>query len=130
VHFADPKVAVGVLVKREGKILLVKRSFNPYKGKWTLPAGFVNAEENPAEAACRECLEETGIKVRVERILDIYAKREHKGGADFIIVYEAKAIGGELCAADDADDAEWFAKDSLPELAFEATRYFLENFFN
>ena len=128
IHFADPKVAVGVLVEDDEKILLVQRSFNPHKGKWTLPAGFINAGEDPAEAARRECLEETSLNVRVTRILDIHAGREHLGGADFIIVYQAEVISGELLAADDADDAAWFARNNLPELAFDATRYFLKNF--
>ncbi len=128
IHFADPKVAVGVLVEDEGKILLVQRSFDPHKGKWTLPAGFMNAGEDPAEAARRECLEETSLNIRVTRILDIYAEKEHAGGADFIIVYQAEVINGNLLAADDADDAAWFSRDDLPELAFEATQYFLKNF--
>ena len=128
IHFADPKVAVGVFVKNKGKILLVQRSFNPHRGKWSLPAGFVNAGEDPAEAACRECLEETSLNVRVTGIIDIQAGREHAGGADFIIVYRAEVINGNLLAADDAAAAGWFFHDDLPELAFEATHYFLENF--
>ena len=128
VYFADPKVAAAAFVEKGEKILLVRRSFNPYRGKWSLPAGFVDAGEDPAEAARRECLEETGLNVRVTRLLDIYAKREHPGGADFIIVYAAEVVNGNLLAADDADDARWFARDALPELAFEATRYFLEKF--
>ena len=128
IHFADPKVAVGVFVEKNEKILLVQRSFNPYRGKWSLPAGFVNAGEDPAEAARRECLEETGLNIRELRLLDIYAEKEHAGGADFIIVYAAEVTGGQLAAADDAADAKFFARDNLPELAFEATRHFLENF--
>ena len=128
IHFADPKVAAAVLVEDEGKILLVQRSYNPHLGKWTLPAGFVNAGEDPVEAARRECLEETSLNVRVIRLLDTYAGREHSGGADFIIVYQAEVINGELLAADDAAAAAWFSRDNLPELAFEATHYFLENF--
>lgn len=128
VHFADPKVAAAVLVERDGEILLVQRSYNPYKGAWSLPAGFINAAEAPAEAARRECLEETGLQVRITRLLDVYAKKEHEGGADFIIVYGAEAVSGTLLAADDADDAAFFARDALPELAFDATKYILENF--
>ncbi len=127
-HFADPKVAVGVFIEKNDKILFVQRASNPHRGKWSLPAGFVNAGEDPAEAAYRECLEETNLKTRATRILGIYAEKEHEGGADFIIVYRAEVINGNLFAADDAADAAWFARDNLPELAFEATRYFLENF--
>ena len=128
IYFADPKVAAGVFVENKGKILLVQRSFNPHRGKWSLPAGFVNAGEDPADAARRECLEETSLNVRVTRILDIHAGHEHAGGADFIIVYHAEVINGNLFAADDAAAAGWFSHDDLPELAFDATHYFLENF--
>ena len=128
IHFADPKVAAAVLVERDGEVLLVQRSFNPHKGAWSLPAGFVNAGEDPAEAAQRECLEETGLNVRITCLLDVYAKKEHPGGADFIIVYGAETLNGTLAAADDADDAAFFARDALPELAFDATKYILKNF--
>lgn len=128
VHFADPKVAAGVFVEKEGKVLLVRRIHDPYRGLWTFPAGFVNAGEDPAQAASRECMEETGLNVRVLRLLDIHAKREHPHGADFIILYQAELIDGQLLAADDVDAAKWFSREALPSLAFEATRYFFKNF--
>lgn len=128
IHFSDPKVAAAVLVEEQGKILLVQRGCNPYRGLWTLPAGFVNAAEAPDTAARRECLEETGLNVRITRILDIRSGREHEGGADFVIVYQAVVESGVLSAADDADAAAWFSRDALPELAFEATKYILKNF--
>ena len=65
IHFEDPKVAAGVLVEQEGRILLVQRGNDPERGVWSFPAGFVNAYEDPARAAERECLEETGLVVRV-----------------------------------------------------------------
>lgn len=128
VHFADPKVAAAVFIEKDGKILLVQRSYNPYKGAWSLPAGFVNAGEAPADAARRECLEETGLDVRITRLLDVYAEKEHPGGADFIIIYGAETVNGNLAAADDAADAVFFPRDALPDLAFEATKYILKNF--
>jgi ADP-ribose pyrophosphatase YjhB (NUDIX family) len=86
----------------------------------------VNADEDPAEAARRECLEETGLSVRVTRVVDIVAGREHPRGADFVIVYAAEVLAGELAPADDADQAEWFPVETLPPLAFRATRSVLE----
>ena len=122
IHFADPKVAAAVLLEQDGRVLLVRRSNDPFRGLWTLPAGFVDAEEEPARAAERECLEETGLTVRVTRVLDVVAGREHPRGADFVIVYLAEVLGGELQAGDDADRVEWFDRDHLPELAFRATQ--------
>ena len=64
IHFEDPKVAAAVLVEQDGRVLLVRRVNEPYRGLWTLPAGFIDAGEDPAQAAERECLEETGLTVR------------------------------------------------------------------
>ena len=125
IHFIDPKVAAGVLVMQDERVLLVRRSGEPFRGLWTLPTGFVNAGEDPAEAAARECLEETGLSVRVTRVFDIVAGKEHPRGADFVIVYEAEVISGALQADDDADAAEWFDKNNLPPLAFRATQVIL-----
>lgn len=125
IHFQDPKVAAAVLIEQDSRVLLVRRVNEPFRGMWTLPAGFVNGGEDPAEAAERECLEETGLSVRARRVLDVIPGREHERGADFIIVYLAEVIGGELAAADDADAAEWFERNNLPPLAFRATQQVL-----
>lgn len=126
VHFEDPKVAAAALVERDGLLLLVRRTNNPARGQWTLPAGFVDADEDPQAAAARECLEETGLEVRVTRLLDVIAGREHPRGASIVIVYLAEAVGGELRAGDDADEVAFFPADSLPALAFRATRQAVE----
>lgn len=122
IHFADPKVAAAVLVEKDEKVLLVRRVNEPARGFWTLPAGFVDAGEDPARAAERECLEETGLTVLVTDVLDIIAGLEHTRGADFVIVYHAQVVGGVLHASDDADQVEWFPYSDLPPLAFEATK--------
>jgi 8-oxo-dGTP diphosphatase len=130
IHFIDPKVAAAVLVEQDGRVLLVRRINEPFRGMWTLPAGFINGGEDPAEAAERECLEETGLNVRVKRVLDIISGKEHPRGADFIIVYQAVVMGGEMKADDDADAVEWFDRAGLPPLAFRATQKVLESFYD
>ena len=119
----DPKVAAAVrVVDDTGRVLLTRRVNPPHQGSWTLPAGFVNAGEDPARAAARECLEETGLVVEITGLLDVIAGKEHDRGADFIIVYSARVTGGRLQAGDDADRAAFFDPNALPPLAFEATR--------
>ena len=122
IHFEDPKVAAGVLVEKDGKVLLVRRVNDPQRGLWSFPAGFMNAYEDPARAAERECLEETGLEVRTTRLADLISGREHPRGADIVLVYEAVITGGRLTAGDDADRVGFFARDALPPLAFHATR--------
>ena len=59
IHFTDPKVGVGVFVVHEDKILLVRRTMHPEIGKWSVPAGFLDAGEDPAVTAGRGTLGET-----------------------------------------------------------------------
>ncbi len=125
IYFADPKVAAAVLIERGDTVLLVRRLNDPRQGLWSVPAGFIDADEDPAEAARRECLEETGLEVEITGLLGIMAGREHPGGADMVIAYRARITGGTLQAGDDAGEAAFFSRGALPELAFQATRKIL-----
>lgn len=120
----DPKVGVGVVVVRDGCLLLVRRGVPPGKGLWALPAGYVDAGEDPRRAAAREALEETGLQVQVGAVVDVYPSSVTGGhrGASFFLAFHAEVVGGALTAADDALDAGFFAPDDLPELAFASTR--------
>ncbi len=126
IYFADPKVAAAILLEQDGRVLLVRRVNEPFRGLWTLPAGFVDAGEDPARAAERECREETGLNVQAGRVLEVIAGREHPRGADFVVVYEGQLIDGALRAGDDADQVGWFPRDGLPPLAFRATQTVLK----
>ena len=120
-HFRDPKVGVGVVVHDErGRLLLVQRAVDPGKGLWALPAGFVDADEDPRAAAAREAQEETGLVVEVGAVVDVYPV-PGPGGASFFLAFAARVVGGTLAAADDALDAGFFGPDELPELAFPST---------
>jgi ADP-ribose pyrophosphatase YjhB (NUDIX family) len=120
----DPKVGVGVVVVQERRLLLVRRGVQPGKGLWALPAGYVDAGEDPRKAAAREVQEETGLQVRVGAVVDVYPSALTGGhrGASFFLAFEAEVVGGVLAAADDALDADFFVLDALPELAFDSTR--------
>ena len=126
IYFANPKVAASVLVEQDGRVLLIRRAKDPFRGLWTLPAGFVDAEEDPARAAERECLEETGLSVLVTAVMDVIAGLEHLRGANMIIFYRAEILSGQLTAQDDADQAAFFPLYDLPPLAFQATKRILE----
>ena len=127
IHFQDPKVAAAVLITREQEVLLIQRGVDPEKGKWSLPAGFVDAGEDPRLTAMRECEEETGLAVEITRLVDVLYSQEHPNGADILIVYAARIDRGILQARDDAVQARFFPLDELPPLAFETTRKILEN---
>jgi ADP-ribose pyrophosphatase YjhB (NUDIX family) len=128
IHFIDPKVAVAVVIEREGALLLIQRKGAPEAGKWSVPAGYVDAGEDPARAAEREAREETGLEVRVTALWDVIAKSDPAEGADILIVYAAEVIGGALQAGDDAAQAVFHTRDQLPpvdQIAFASAKRLL-----
>ncbi len=128
VYFPDPKVAVAVLVKRNEQVLLVQRRYDPQKDHWTLPSGFVDAGEDPQEAARRECLEETGFVIEHIHLLDVLFSQEHPRGASILILYRAEIRSGALNSGDDARQAAFFYPGQLPPLAFASTQSILSRF--
>jgi len=128
VYFPDPKVAVAVVIKHADRVLLVQRRYDPQKGHWTLPSGFVDAGEDPREAARRECLEETGLITEDLQLLDVLFSQEHPRGASILIIYRAAIRAGELKSGDDASQAGFFSPQNLPPLAFASTKNILDRY--
>jgi ADP-ribose pyrophosphatase YjhB (NUDIX family) len=92
----------------------------PGRGKWTPPSGFVDAGEDPKDAA-RECLEETGLEIRVGELMDVFYSQEHPRVASIFIVYRAEIMNGSPQARDEVDAVGFFHPDSFPPLAFSST---------
>ena len=123
IFFRDPKVAAGVLAEHDDKVLLVKRLYDPHMGDWALPAGFVEIDEGPVQAALRELTEETGLIGRIRGIVGTFHIRSDPRGPIVTILYHAQIVGGELKAGDDAEEVRFFAPDEVPvNLAFASTR--------
>jgi len=114
-YYEDPKVAVAVLIGREGRILLNRRAIRPGLGKWSFPSGYVNRGEVLEEAAAREVQEETGLDVQIRGLFGVYSER---GNAVILVVYMADAAVGEPAAGPEVSEVGWFAPDELPTLAF------------
>jgi ADP-ribose pyrophosphatase YjhB (NUDIX family) len=129
IYFADPKVAAAVLVQQDEKVLLVRRGVDPARGLWTLPAGYIDAGEDPKSAAERECLEETGLQVCVTNLIDVIYGQEHPRGAHIVIFYRAEILSGTIRPGDDVDRADYFSKNELPPLAFSSTNELLNYHF-
>jgi len=119
----DPKVGAGVLAEKEGKVVLVRRAVVPAIGSWCLPSGFVEYDESPAEAAVRECLEETGLEVRLTGLLDVTQYVSQLRGPGIIVLYRGQVVGGEPQPGDDASEVGFFGPDELPtDIAFPSNR--------
>jgi 8-oxo-dGTP diphosphatase len=125
VHFQDPKVAAVVFVEHRDQVLLVRRAMNPERGKWALPAGYIDHGEDPRQAAIREVREETGLEVAITGLVDVQGGPSNPG-ASIVIIYTARVVNGTAQARDDVDAVRWYsANDPLPEIAFESTRTML-----
>ena len=116
--YFDPKVAVAIFITQGDQVLLVQRKINPMAGYWALPAGFMDYDEDPQAAACREALEETNLEVAIDRLLEIFHTPNDGGLANLVLVYAAHVTGGSLRAQDDAARAAWFSREQIPEVAF------------
>ncbi len=121
-----PRVGVGAVVIREGRILLAKRASSPGKGFWAIPGGLVELGETVREAAERELLEETGISVRAKEAFTIFdfIDRDPEGGIRYhyiIIDFMADYLGGEPHAADDVSDARWVSPEEAAALNLSPT---------
>lgn len=123
IHFIEPKVGVGVCVVQEGSILLVQRRFDPEKGKWSIPAGYLDHGDDPALHAVSEVREETGLEVKIVGLAGVFHNPPEQGGATVFILYRGERTGGRMCAGDDASDVGFFARDALPEIAFASTHH-------
>jgi ADP-ribose pyrophosphatase YjhB (NUDIX family) len=121
VFYQNPAPAVGVVVIEDGRVLLVQRKFDPRKGGWTLPAGFVEYGERIEDCAIRELKEETNLDVELMGIFNAYSAMDDPRVKVVLILYLGNRVGGSLQAGDDASDTGFFPIDELPEpIAFKA----------
>lgn len=122
IHYENPRVAAALVLEQDGAVLLGRRVREPV-GKWDLPAGFVEIDEHPADAAVRETLEETGLHAEITALLDVYADTT---AGIVLVVYTGRVAGGELrLNAEETSELAFFPRRALPpdhELAFENTR--------
>jgi ADP-ribose pyrophosphatase YjhB (NUDIX family) len=114
-------VAVGAIVWRDSKVLLVRRARPPRAGQWSIPGGRQELGETVSEAACREVAEETGVSVEVLDVVSAidFIDRDEAGQVRFhyvLVDVVAEWTAGEPRAGDDAVEVGWFALDELLQL--------------
>ena len=114
---------VVITKETEPRVLLIQRGFDPYKGCWAFPGGFMNMDETTEQCAIRELEEETGLSLSDIHQIGAYSKVDRDPrGRTITVAYLAiidKPIA--VCGQDDAAKAEWFPLSALPELAFDHT---------
>lgn len=116
-------VAADTIVLAENQVLLIERKNEPFKGMWAFPGGFVDENEDLANAAARELEEETCVNVKPDSLIQIGAfgkpGRDPRFHTVSIVFYVALPEQPCAEAADDAAKIGWFALDDLPEMAFD-----------
>lgn len=125
VYYHNPAPTAGVLVLEGDSVLLVRRRYEPYKGMWVMPSGYIEYEEDADATAVRELREETGTEVELDGIHSVVSCFDDPRGNTVMILYEGHITGGELKAGDDAESVKFFPLNDLPPVAFEAQRAIL-----
>ncbi len=118
--YKTPKLTTDGAIIKDGKILLIRRKNEPFKGKWALPGGFVEYGEKVEDAVIREVKEETGLLTKIKGIFGIYSDPDRDPrGHTVTIVFLLDIIAGKLNAEDDADSVKFFNLNKLPDLSFD-----------
>jgi 8-oxo-dGTP diphosphatase len=112
-----------VVIDAEGRLLLIRRKYPPFKGKYALPGGFVEVGEAVEDACRRELMEETGVKAGRLALIGVYSDpgRDPRGHT-CSIAFLTRVARATVKAGDDAAAAEWVKSWSKLDLAFDHAR--------
>ncbi len=118
--YEKPAVVVAsIVINEQNMILLGCRKRGREKGRWCIPCGYVDYDEDVRDAAVRECKEETNLDIIITEVFDVQSSMFPPEGHVIIIWFLARCIGGVLRAQDDLSEAGYFHLDRLPEMAFK-----------
>ena len=127
IAYVNPRLVVTAIpITDAGEVVLLRRGFEPGRGSWAQPGGFLEVDETPTEGAARETLEETGLVVTPGEIIGLYARLE---AAVVVLAYEARIVGGSMRTSPEALEVQPFAPESIPwpEIAFKTTVWALRD---
>jgi ADP-ribose pyrophosphatase YjhB (NUDIX family) len=127
VHYQNPLVIVGVVPEYKQNILLCKRAIEPQKGRWTLPAGFLENDESTLDGALRECFEEANAKV-IDPTL--YALYDIPYINQVYVFYRAQLKNEQFGPSLESTEVALFNEEDIPwdELAFPVVKAVLKRF--
>jgi len=129
IHYQNPKPTATIICTKGNSILLAKRAFEPAKGEWGLPGGFMELNETLEEAAKRELKEETNLDGEVTRILSTCSHYGTIFGDILLIGVEMEIDNYSMMkAGDDAEELEFFDLNNLPDIAFYCHNKFIDEF--
>ena len=129
VHYENPLNVVGTVPMWGDKVLLCKRNIEPRKGKWTLPAGFMELEETASEGAARETVEEAGAQFEMESLFSVLSVPKV---GQVHLFYRAKLLSDQFDPGFETQEAKLFTEADIPwdEIAFRTVKLTLERYFS
>ena len=128
IHYINPLNVVGTIPLWGDKVLLCKRNIEPRKGKWTLPAGFMELGETTAEGAARETVEEAGAQFEMQALFSLINVARV---GQVHLFYRATLLSPEFAPGTETQEALLFDEADIPwdEIAFRTVKETLEHFF-
>lgn len=128
IHYENPLNVVGTLPVWQDKVLLCKRNIEPRRGKWTLPAGFMELNETAAEGAARETIEEAGAQFEMQELFSLLSVARV---GQVHLFFRARLTSDQFEPGWETMEARLFAEDEIPweDLAFRTTKETLDCFF-
>ena len=129
IHYENPLNVVGTVPHLGDRVLLCKRNIEPRKGKWTLPAGFMELYETTAQGAARETVEEAGAQFEMEGLFSILNVARV---GQVHLFYTARLLGDQFDPGYETMEARLFTETDIPweEIAFRTVKETLEHYFS
>jgi ADP-ribose pyrophosphatase YjhB (NUDIX family) len=127
IAYVNPRLVVTALpITDAGELVLLRRGIEPGRGRWAQPGGFLEIDETVHEAAIRETLEETGLRIEPGEIIGLYTRLE---AAVVTIAFESRVVGGLAGPTPEALEIAQFAPEDIPwdGLAFRTTMWMLRD---
>jgi len=118
---AHPIVGIGGVIVDRDRALLVRRATQPLKGEWSVPGGVLELGERLRDGLRREVLEETGLVVQPEEVLDVFDSifTDEQGRTEYhyvLIDYLCRLVSGEASPGTDVSEVKWVSEDDLPRM--------------
>ena len=126
VHYDNPKIVVGAVAIWDERVLMCKRAIEPARGRWTIPAGYMELGETAEQGAAREALEEACARLEMGPLIGVYSIPRI---GQVQLIYRARLVDGAFAAGAESLDAALYAWDEIPwdEIAFPTVRWALED---
>ena len=126
IHYVNPKIVVGCVPEKDGKILLCKRAIEPRRGYWTVPAGFMELKETMADGAARETMEEACAEVEIGHL---FAAVDVPHAGQVHVFYTA-TLTSDFAPGEESLEVALYAPDEIPwdEIAFPSGTFALRKY--